>query len=318
MSYVSKGPVRGPGAPLAPGYGAAVGPNHLLLLAAAAASPVAPPNASAPIEATAEGAVLVGSVAGAGRSRYRILVPHKGTVLIAIEPIHGPVPLAVLRNAEGQRIRRADRRGRLWARPPAASELLLELSSVARDARSVFQLSVAFDIDRPRALRGQRRPARPRDIVGVSAADPRGLDRVLVGGLVAEHTIQGGEVYVSVPAFAQRGPIELHYEARPPEVVDVELIGVEPPRADLDTGACTAASGTAPPGCLRLLIEPSVGSRWLDAIAREVDADLVKHQPASGAVVLKLRLPSSEGYALEQLRAMPGIKTAQPMATATR
>lgn len=293
-----------------------MGPHHLLLLAAAAASSTERPPPPTPIDVSAPGAVLVGAVAGSGRARYRLTVADKGTVLISIDPIHGPAPIAVLRNAEGQRIRRADRRGKLWARPPAGAQLVLELAPVARDARSVFQLSVAFDVDRARALRGQQRPARPRDTVRVPASDARGLDRVLVGGLAAEYTIQGNDVYVGIPAFARSGPIELHYEARPSEVIDIELIGVEPQRPELDTGACAPAGGAAAAGCLRLALEPSMGSLWLEAVAREVDADLVKHVVDSGVVELKLRLPSTERYALEQLRAMPGVRSAQSLAVA--
>ena len=296
-----------------PLYGAGVGPHHLLLLAASAASPVVPQPVPTPVVVSAAGQVVVGTVAGPGRPRYRLTVPEKGPVLISIDPIHGPAPQAVLRNAEGQRIRRADRRGQLWARPPAGATLVLELAPVARDLRSVYHLSIAFDVDRPRALRGERRPARPRDIVRVPASDVRGLDRVLVGGLAAEYTIQAGDVYVSVPAYARHGPVELHYEARPPEVIDIELVGVEPPRPDLDAGTCARAAGAAPPGCLHLVLEPSVGSLWLDAIAREVDADLVKHLVDSGAVELKLRLPSTESYAVAQLRAMPGVRSVRSL-----
>ncbi len=295
-----------------------VGPHHLLLLAATAASPMAKPPPPTPIEVRAAGTVQVGAVSGSERLRYRLTVAEKGTVLISLERIHGPAPQAVLRNAEGQRLRRADRRGKLWARPPAGSELVLELAPAALDARSVFQLSVAIDVDRPRAQRSQRRPARPRDIVRVPVADPRALDGARVGGLAAEYTIQGSDVFVSIPAFARRGPIELYFEARPAEVLEVGLIGVEPARADIDTDACAPTAGAIPPGCLRLAIEPSVGSLWLDAIAREVDADLVKHEVERGVAELKLRLPSTEGFAIEQLRSMPGVRSASSMAPVGR
>ncbi len=292
-------------------------PQHLILWAAAAASPVAAPP-PVPIEVTGAGSVQVVTVGGAGGARYRLSVAERGTVLISVDRIDGPAPQAVLRNAEGQRLRRADRRGKLWARPPAGSVLVLELSPAARDTPSVVQLSVAIDVDRPRAQRAQRRPARPRDIVRVPVADLRGLDGVQVGGLAAEYTIQGGDVFVAIPAFAQRGPIELHFEARPTEIVDVTLIGTEPPRRDLDTGACALTAGAVPAGCVRLDIEPPVGTLWLDAIARIVDADLVRHELASGVVELKLRLPSTEGFALERLRAMPGVRSATSVARGAR
>lgn len=297
---------------------ATVGPQHLLLMAATAASPMAKPPTPTPLEVTAAGVVQVGAVGGSERLRYRLTVADKGTVLISVDRIHGPAPQAVLRNAEGQRLRRADRRGKLWARPPAGSELVLEVAPAARDARSVFQLSVAIDVDRPRALRGERRPARPRDIVRVPTGDPRGLDGIHVGGLAAEYTIQGGDVFVSIPAFARRGPIELHFEARPPELVDVTIIGAEPARADFDSGACAASAGAVPAGCVRVAVEPPVGSLWLDAIAREVDADLVAHEVANGVVALKLRLPSSESFALEQLRTMPGVRAASSLGMVAR
>lgn len=262
--------------------------------------------------------MVVGSVAGAARERYRLVPDQKGTLIISVDRIHGPAPRAVLRNAEGQGIRRADRRGKLWARPAPGTELVLEVSPQPGGERSVYHLSVAFDVDRPRAQRSERRPARPRDIVRVPASDVHGIDQVLVGGLAAEYTIQGGDVLVGIPAFARTGPIELHYEARPSEQLEVQLIGVEPPRADLDTGACAATDGTAPPGCLRLALEPSVGSQWLDAITHVLDADLVKHTVKSGVVELKLRMPSSQSFALEQLKAMPGVRAAQPLAPEPR
>lgn len=310
--------LRGGGRVASLGYGLAVGPQHLLLLAATAASPAAPLPAPIPIEVSAPGVVLVGNVSGNARNRYLLVPDERGTVVISVERIHGLAPQALLRSAAGQRVRRADRTGKLWARPAPGTELVLELSAPTRADTSVYQLTVAFDVDRPRAARGLRRPARPRDIVRVPASDLRGLDRVTVGGLAAEHTIQGGDVFVSIPAFARAGPVELHFEGRPPELAEVELVGVEPPREDLDTGACAAAAGGAPAGCLRVAIEPSVGSLWLAAIARVVDADLVKHVVPSGVVELKLRLPSSEGFALEQLRTMPGVRSAQSMSTEQR
>ena len=53
------------------GYGRAVGPHHLLLLAATAASPAVRAPAPTHVEVTAGGSVLVGTVSGNGRDRYR-------------------------------------------------------------------------------------------------------------------------------------------------------------------------------------------------------------------------------------------------------
>ena len=294
-----------------PQYGRGVGPTAALLLAVTASSPANKPAPPTPVTVSAGGEVLVGSVAGTERQRYRLVPDQKGTLIISVDRIHGPAPRAVLRNAEGKGLRRADRRGKLWARPAPGTELILELAPPQGGARAVYHLSVAFDVDRPRAERGQQRPARPRDIVRVPAVEVQGLDQVHVGGLPAEYTIHGGDVLVGIPAFAQSGPIELHFESRPAALHPVELIGKEAPRADLDTGACAARDGAVPAGCLRLALEPSVGSRWLDAIARVLDADLVKHSVRSGVVELKLRLPSSESYALEQLKGMPGVRSAK-------
>lgn len=273
----------------------------------------AKPAAPTPLPVSAGGEVVVGSVAGTERQRYRLVPDQKGTLIISVDRIHGPAPRAVLRNAEGKGLRRADRRGKLWARPAPGTELILELAPPPGGERAVFQLSVAFDADRPRAERGKQRPARPRDIVRVPTNDVHGLDQVQVGGLPAEYTIHGGDVLVGVPAFAQSGPIELHFESRPPAQHPVELIGKEPPRADMDTGACTARDGAVPAGCLLLALDPSVGSLWLDAIARVLDADLVRHSVRTGTVELKLRFPSSQSYALEQLKGMPGVRSAKPV-----
>ena len=236
-------------------------------------------------------------------NRYRMAVDEKGTVLIAVESIHGPAPNVRLTNAAGQTLRRGVR-GKTFARPAAGDVLFVEVTPPYKDAASTYHLSVAFDVDRPRPLRDLPRPMRPRDIVRVPGGAAADLDQVTVDGIPADYAVNGGDVLVTLPAYARAGHIELHFDVRPPKVHDVELIGIERNVADR-LGECV---GT---GCLSFTISPSVDPKWLDAIARLLDANVRRHVIRTGSVVVKLRLPSSESYALEQLRRMGGVSSAQ-------
>jgi hypothetical protein len=282
---------------------------------AAAPAPPGPPRARPPpprppaeIAVKAEGAMASGSLAAGERARYRLFVEGKGTVLVRIDAIHGPDPRARIMNKEGKTIRFA-RLGQLWARPPAGTELFLEVTPGYRGAATTYQLSVAFDVDRPRERRADPRPVRPGDMVKVPlGADVHELDQVRVDGLLAEVAVRGGDAIVTVPALARTGSIELRFETRPTRTVEVELIGAER-ASDRVSELC----GSAEPGCLAVVVGPAVGTLWLEAIARIVDADIARHVVASGSVVLKLRMPSSERFALDQLRRTRGVLSAQPL-----
>lgn len=280
---------------------------HVVLLAATAAAssprpavPVAPPTN---VDIKAEGVTLTGTVVTSEKDRFRMVATEKGTILIAVESIHGPAPNVRLVNAEGKTLRRGVR-GKTFARPNPGDELTLEIATPYKEAASTYHLTVAFDVDRPRAQRHLPRALRPRDIVRVSTEGATDLEQVTVGGLGADYAINGGDVLITIPAYAQHGTIELRFESRPPIVKTVELIGCEQDVADR-TGAC---AGT---GCVAVIIAPHVGPRWLEAIAKLLDADVTRHIVATGAVTLKLRLPSSESYALEQLRRMPAVSSVQ-------
>ncbi len=260
-----------------------------------------PPRALA---VTAESTVVTSTVAGTARDRFTLVTSATGTVVITLQPIHGRTPKALLTDADGH-TRHPDRRGMLWPRPTPGRALLLEISApFADDPGSTYQLSVAFDVDRPADLRDHVRPARPRDTrrFHVSGADD--VEQVLVGGLLAEHTVKNGDVIVTIPAFARSGPAEFRFEARAPERADVDIVGVET-RGDINRGAC------APPGCIALMVSASVGDLWLAAIARLVDADIQQHAIASGAVLLQLRMPSTQTEALAQLKTTEGVLSAR-------
>jgi hypothetical protein len=265
----------------------------------------APPREAAhevPIPLVAEGVTVTGTIVEKKGQRYRIFADAKGTVLIAVDSIHGPAPNVKLMNAEGKTIRRGVR-GKSFARPNPGDELVLEITPPYKDAASTYQLSVAFEVDRPRHLRHLPRPLRPRDIVRVVGGAAPDLDQVTVGGLPADYAIHGADVLVTIPGFARSGEIELRYETRPVKTMRVELIGTSD--AVDRMGEC---SGT---GCLSFTLSPSVGPKWLDAIAKLLDADVRKHVIRTGSVVVKLRLPSSESYAIEQLRRMGSVSSAQ-------
>lgn len=255
-----------------------------------------------PIPLVVEGVTVTSTIVDKKGQRYRIIADAKGTVLIAVESIHGPAPNVKLMNAEGKTIRRGVR-GKSFARPNPGDELVLEVTPPYKDAASTYQLSVSFEVDRPRELRHLPRPLRPRDIVRVRGGAAHDLDQVTVGGLPADYAINGGDVLVTIPGFARSGDIELRYEARAAKTMKVELIGTT--KVVDRTGEC---SGT---GCLSFTISPSAGPQWLDAIAKLLDADVRKHVIRTGNVVVKLRLPSAESYALEQLRRMGSVSSSQ-------
>lgn len=259
-----------------------------------------------PIPLLPEGVTVTGSIVEKKGHRYRIVADAKGTALIAVDTIHGPAPNVKLMNAEGKTIRRGVR-GKSFARPNPGDELVLEVTPPYKDAASTYQLSVAFEVDRPRHMRHLPRPLRPRDIVRVTGGAALDLDQVTVGGLPADYAIHGADVLVTIPGFARSGDIELRYETRAPKSMKVELIGTA--NAADRIGEC---SGT---GCLSFTLSPSAGPHWLEAIAKLLDADVRKHVIRTGSVVVKLRLPSSESYALEQLRRMGGVSSAQRMAS---
>lgn len=280
-----------------------------VLCAALAAAPVAPRAAAPPpveIPVTAEGRTWTATVVDKKGHRYRMVPDAKGTVLIAVESIHGPAPNVRLLNAQGKTLRRGVR-GKTFARPAPGAALFLDVAPPYKDAASTYHLTVAFDVDRPRALRDRPRAVRPRDIVRVPGAAAADLDQVTVDGLPADYAVNGGDVLVTLPAYAQTGRIELHFDARPPRLHEVELFGVEQVVADR-LGECEGA------GCISFTIAPSVGPKWLEAIARLLDADVRRHVVRTGSVVVKLRLPSSESYALEQLRRMGNVSSAQRVA----
>jgi hypothetical protein len=256
----------------------------------------------------AEGVVVTGVFKGATRNRYLLTPPAKGTLVVSLQPIHGASPRMLLRKADGRIIRR-DRNGQLWTRSPANEPLVLELYARpdADDASGVYQLRAIFDVDRPRELRDRVRPVRPGDVVTVSKNGQR-IERVLVDGIQAEFKDHGANVLVTVPAFARAGAIELHTESGRAHAVTYELVGTEPPAPDVAGDACAMSASM---GCIQLTLAPSVGSAWLKEIARVVDADLVAHSQKTGAVLLKLRLTSSEGFALTTLSAMPGVRSAR-------
>lgn len=258
-----------------------------------------------PMPLVADGVTVTSTVVEKKGQRYRLVADAKGTVLISVDSIHGPAPNVKLMNTAGKVIRRGVR-GKSFARPNAGDELVLEVTPPYKDAASTYQLSVAFEVDRPRHERHLPRPLRPRDIVRVTGAAAPDLDQVTVGGLPADFAIHGDDVLVTIPGFARSGEIELRYETRAPRAKTVELIGTAKSAVDR-IGACT---GT---GCISLTLSPSAGPHWLDAIAKLLDADVVAHTIATGSVVLRLRLPSAEGLAVEQLRRMGSVTSAQRM-----
>jgi hypothetical protein len=302
----SSGASSAPPARAAPARKAAVKPAAVKKPAAKKPAPVIPV-----VEVSARGAVVTSTLNGTARDKYRLVPTEKGTVVISVDRIQGLQARALLRNAEGLVVRRADKRGKIWARPQPGDELTLEIWPPEKDASITYILSVSFDIDRPREQRGQQRPLRPRDIIKLAAPGLSELDQVIVDGIHAESSINKTNLLVTIPAFARAGPIELRYETRPPQTYPIEIIGAEPPRADIVTDACNAPGGGAQPGCLALVIGPNVGSQWLAAIARVLDADVTKHIVKTGAVELKLRMPASETYALDLLAQMPGIVSAK-------
>src|SRR6185503_9521512 len=85
--------------------------------------PKVAPNPKGPkpveIDVVGDGRTVAGTVSGDITIRYRLNVKDKGTVLIAIDPISGSLPRALLKTEEGLTIRRVDRRGRGYSRPPA-------------------------------------------------------------------------------------------------------------------------------------------------------------------------------------------------------
>jgi hypothetical protein len=66
-----------------------------------------------------------------------------------------------------------------------------------------------------------------------------------------------------------------------------------------------------PGACLELHVSPSVGTVWLTALARVLDADVARHIHRNGTVALRLRVRSSEEWALSLLATMPGVLSAQ-------
>jgi hypothetical protein len=266
----------------------------------------APP--AVPLEVRAEGVVVTGTFKGPGRSRYQLTPPAKGTLVISLQAIHGASPRMLLRNAAGRIIRR-DRNGQLWTRSPAGEPLVLELYARpgAGDAQGVYQLRTILDVDRPREERDRVRPARPGDIITVSKNGQR-IERVLFDGIQADFKDHGANLLVTVPAFARSGTLELFTEGGRAHAATYALVGAEPPAADIESDSCARAGNV---GCIELTLAPSVGSAWLKEIARVVDADIVAHSQKSGAVLLKVRLTSSEGFALATLSAMPGVRAAR-------
>lgn len=278
---------------------------------ARAARPAQPPPAPLPVKA--EGVVVTGVVRGTDRVRYRVTLPTKGTLIISAQQIHGPAPRMVLRQADGKILRR-DRNGQLWTRATPGEELTLEVfarpgGAPHAETPSTYALRAVFDVDRPRAEREQQRPARPGDVVAVPSHG-RSVERVLVDGIHAEHVEGKGGFLVTIPAFARSGVIELEHESGARDTVTLALIGAEAVRPDRIAEACTAADEAAS-GCIHVALSPAVGSAWLSEIARVVDADVVSHEQKTGALMLKLRIASSEGFALSTLRAMPGIRDAR-------
>ncbi len=281
------------------------------MLALAAPAHATPEPAPAQITVTAPGTVVTSTVRGKDKDRYELRVADRGTLLVTVVAVCGPAPRGVLKTDDGHTIRHVDRHGRTWARPPAETVLVLEIKPRLADEPSTYQLTVAINVDRPRPERSKPRPARPRDIVRVpNVTGLDHLERVTVGGLATEYVVSGRDVLVTIPAFAAEGRIKLGFDNQPPVTWDVRLIGIEPVRDDVVTGACKGADGGAQPGCLKIRVTPVVGTAWLRAMAHAVDADIATHIVKTGEVELKLRLPSAESYTLETLHMMPGVLSA--------
>jgi hypothetical protein len=285
-----------------------MGPSLVLIGTILAAAPKVPVPAPTPVPVVAEGSTLVRTLRAPTIDRYVLDVADKGTVLIFITPIDGLTPKAVLKNDENLIIRRADRHGQIWSRPPAGTKLFLEITQPKdADGASTYLLKIAFDVDRPRPQRHLPRPSRPGEIVRVPVGAVYELDRVSIDGIVADYKVAAPDVLVTVPAFARTGDVELLFQSGETKRQHIDLIGTEPPSNDVVTKACTRGT----PGCIQLVIDPRVGSKWLHAIAKLVDADITRHAQKTGIVELRLRMPQNEAFALETLSSIKGVVSAR-------
>ena len=89
-----------------------------------------------------------------------------------------------------------------------------------------------------------------------------------------------------------------------------DSIGAEPASPDLVGDACSPPGPEPVPGCIEVTLAPSVGTAWLQEVARVVDADIVMHAQRTGRATLKLRNTSNEAFSIRVLSAMPGIRAA--------